>query len=327
MQNTRTKKFIFSILTLVLLHIFFWFLYVEILTKNGLQRIKAKLMQESENQAADFWIMGDSHPMLGINPDSLGKAFNWAGTSEYYFLTSLKLKHALENGRAAPEMIILPLDLHSFSAQGNALLLNHELDDAFWCSLPEASEITGEERPSGYLRWWLTAKFFPYSGQYYRFVSALRKEEYQFRNDGFTEVEEDFSRLPISVRRAKAQERFKAHFGKYQTIDSLQVNSLRKIAETCRNHNIRLVLVSFPLSLDYADLTEKQESVGQVKKLHQSIAAKETVLDFRNAFLNQPHLFSDPDHLNKTGASALSGLLRTELRKIRQIPVSAPTGI
>lgn len=327
MQTKGAKKLIISILVLVLMHAIFWFLYVEILTNNGLQRIKAKLIQESENQAADFWIMGDSHPMLGINPDSIGNAFNWAGTSEYYFLTSLKLKHALDNGRAAPEVIILPLDLHSFSAQGNALLLHHELDDAFWCSLTQASEIPEEERPTGYLRWWLTAKFFPYSGQYYRFFSAFRKEEYQFRNDGFTEVADDFGRQPISVRRAKAKERFLAHFGKYQTIDSLQVNSLRKIAETCRNHKIRLVLVSFPLSGEYASLAEKEEGLEKVRKLHQRIAARETVLNFRNAFLNQPQLFSDPDHLNTAGASALSVLLRKELEKIRQRPVSVPPGI
>jgi len=317
--------FILSLL-LAVLHLFFWWLYADVLSSNSLQRKKAALFKTESNMKSSIWIMGDSHPMMAINPAFIPGSFNQGATSEYYFLTLLKLKGMLKES-APPEMLVLPLDMHSFSAQGNALLLQHELDDVFWTRLIDPVELLQSGLPSAWLRWYLSARFFPYAGQYYRLLAFLKKEAYQVDSVGFVAAEEDFSTLSKANRQHAAETRFGAHFEKYPPLDSLQMVAFSGIVSLCNSKNIRLVILSYPISDEYRRCAENQPKLKTVKSLTDSIKARHCHLDFSRFFSGKPEFFSDPDHLNRHGAAVLSRRLNAALDSLRKIPVAAPQGI
>ena len=321
----KFRKLIISALLLTAIHLFFCWLYADVLSSNSLQRKKSALFKTERNRKASIWMMGDSHPMMAINPAFIPGSFNQGATSEYYFLTLLKLKGMLKEF-APPEMLVLPLDMHSFSAQGNALLLQHELDDVFWARLIDPVELLQSGLPSAWMRWYLSARFFPYAGQYYRLLAFLKKEPYQMDSAGFVSSEEDFSKLSPEERQLAAESRFKAHFGKYPPVDSLQLTAFSGIVSLCRSNNIRLLLLSYPLSDEYRRCAEHQPGLQSLSYLTDSIKASHCHLDFSRFFSGKPGFFSDPDHLNLRGATLLSRRLNSALDSLRKIPVARLPG-
>lgn len=320
-RNLLTIVFILSGL-----HLFFWWLYAEVLTREGLQRKKAALFSNQKNRQASIWIMGDSHPMMALNPDYLPGSFNFGATSEYYFLSLQKLKRLLSENRP-PGILILPLDLHSFSAQGNALLLQHELDDVYWSQQTDPFELMDAGLPSSWMRWYLSARFFPYAGQYYRLLASMKKEDYQVENNGFVPADAGFSKLSNTEKQQTAEARFRAHFDKFPAMDSLQVAALSGIAEICKNNNVRLLLLSYPVSDEYLRCAENKRGLEKVKHLADSVKGRHLHADFSRFFSGKPDCFSDPDHLNPFGAQLLSRHLKQTLDSLMKIPVSVPKGI
>ena len=321
----KLRKIFIAAFLLTTLHLFFYWLYADVLSSNSLQRKKAALFRLKKNRKASVWFMGDSHPMMAVNPAFIPGSFNLGGTSEYYFLTLLKIKRMLEES-APPEILVLPLDLHSFSAQGNALLLQHELDDVFWAGLINPIEIYHSGLPSDWMRWYLSARLFPYAGQYYRLLAFMKKESYQTDSAGFVSAEEDFSQLNPENRQLAAEARFRAHFDKYPPMDALQLAAFSGIVSLCESRKIRLVLLSYPLSEEYRQCAENHPGLKGVVSIKDSISSGQHHLDFSRFFEGKPGFFSDPDHLNLRGAELMSRRLNSALDSLRKIPASIQPG-
>ncbi len=326
MKRKNLRSWLSLLLLLLGLHLFFWLLYVKVLTAEGLQRRKAALFRIEKNKAATTWLMGDSHPMMGLNPDFIPGSFNWAGTSEYYFLTHWKLENLLQK-HPTPKTIILPLDLHSFSAQGNALLLAHELDDPFWAGEIGPQEIREQNLSSDYLRWWISARFFPYAGQFYRLLSFWKRETYSLDSNGFVPSTDAISVQNAIARTTSAKARFHGHFRKFSPLDSLQVQALHSIRHLCQQKGIRLILVSFPVSDEYRRFCESDKRLDAVKNVQLSFKRNLIHLDYSRIFEGKPDCFSDPDHLNEKGAEILSRKLRIQIESLRKKPDAIPPGI
>lgn len=107
----------------------------------------------------------------------------------------------------------------------------------------------------------------------------------------------------------------------FKNFDRVNENkaTLRHIATICKERNIRLVLLTTPVTSYYfKNISSKQYSIMQT-------AAKELTDEFDNVvYLN--HMddkrfsdsdFSDTDHLNPQGARKLTEILNEELRKIQ----------
>ncbi|HOX77115.1 MAG TPA: hypothetical protein PLW31_03670 [Bacteroidales bacterium] len=90
-----------------------------------------------------------------------------------------------------------------------------------------------------------------------------------------------------------------------KTIDQNKKNALLEIIQDCKLHGIRLVLVISPLFIKSVDTTGGNPVM--------QIALKNNVeyLDFTSdtIFLNNHHYFTDPEHLNESGATLFSTLL------------------
>jgi len=326
MNKYSYKNWVWILMLFLLAHALSWILYVNILSAGSLQRQKMVLLEMPKNKSAKIWIMGDSHPMLGINPDFIPGSFNLASTSEYYFLTELKLKQLLSSGQK-PEILILPFDPHSFSAQGNALLLGHELDDYFWSGILSPEKISNKKLPSEYIRWWVGATFFPYAGQFFSLAAWKKTSPFKLEENGFAPTEENFCSIGKQSMNFQAQVRFKAHFAGHNPHDSLQFSALESILFECSKNGIQVVFVSYPLSDDYKNLAEISGMENQIQLAYHKIKNPPVWLDYASLFKGKPEYFSDADHLNRNGAEILSRKIKTKLDSLRKTPDARPQAI
>ncbi len=89
-----------------------------------------------------------------------------------------------------------------------------------------------------------------------------------------------------------------------------QFEAFANVVDFCRRNNIELLVVNMPLHATYLDqIRSRHEATfnGRMQKL--ALREGFTYLDLSQSILNQADLFSDPSHLNKKGAIAISQLL------------------
>lgn len=317
----KAYRILFFVLLIVGLHVMFNFWYRNFLTADSISRQKESAF-EKQKSTPRIWIFGDSHPMLGINPALLPGSFNFSGTSENYFLNYVRLKHLI-SGNRKPEILILPAELHSLSNQGQALILGHELDDVYWSDRITLSFLNEENTGSSFTRWWLSARFFPYAGQFYRIFSQFKKTEYRSDSLGFIPTVENFESLTEQERKTSAEIRFQSHYQTYPAIDTFQVRYLRKTMALCTSERIRLVFVQFPVTKQYGNLCRGDAAVLKVDSVLKKELKTHPVLSMRDSFAGSPGLFSDPDHVNTNGAAKVTTRITQFLDSLRKTPASA----
>ena len=97
-----------------------------------------------------------------------------------------------------------------------------------------------------------------------------------------------------------ADERLHEQFPSETHSEKLE-ESLVEIINNCREHNITLIGIKFPLSDEY--LTKLGEFSYDADSVLISHGIK--VLDFKESFRNNDEYIEDPDHLNRAGANKL----------------------
>lgn len=89
-----------------------------------------------------------------------------------------------------------------------------------------------------------------------------------------------------------------------------QFEAFANVVDFCRRNNIELLVVNMPLHTTYLDqMRSRYEATFNGRMQELALREGFTYLDLSQAILNQADLFSDPSHLNKKGAIAISQLL------------------
>jgi hypothetical protein len=89
-----------------------------------------------------------------------------------------------------------------------------------------------------------------------------------------------------------------------------QFEAFANVVDFCRRNNIELLVINMPLHATYLDqIRSRYEATFNGRMQELALREGFTYLDLSQAILNQADLFSDPSHLNKKGAIAISQLL------------------
>lgn len=305
MKSTTNRVIAYWLVGWLAIHIGFVVIYQKLVMGNTQQKQKEAFYGSLPSKPR-IWFMGDSHPLQALNPAYFPSAFNWGGSSENYALNYYKLRHLLSRGWK-PETIFLSAEIHGLSAQGRWLLLNHELDDSYWNNKLDPGELDAVCGNHAFSRWWLAASFAPYAGQFYQLSRLWKKETQSIDSLGYMpslgswETEADAA--------GHLAQKVQSHVGKYKMIDSLQANYLLKIKDLCKAEGIRLVAIKYPVSAPYLSAVDRYTSISAIDSAYSQCLAGIPVLDFRKYFIRNPQYFSDPDHLNSTGARVFSRML------------------
>ncbi len=105
----------------------------------------------------------------------------------------------------------------------------------------------------------------------------------------------------------------------YRSFDTngSQFEAFANVVDFCRRNNIELLVVNMPLHTTYLDVIRTRYEATFNQRMEE-LAQREgfTYLNISQVLQNQAELFSDPSHLNKQGAIAISQLL-AQNQKIR----------
>lgn len=259
--------------------------------------------------------MGDSHMATGFDPRVFKNAFNFALYGENYIFNYYKLKYILHRD-ARIKVIVLPIDLHSFSCWRAVRFLH----DFYWVKYVDYLELGWHKKELlKFIGKYIQGRFFPYLGEF-ALVFDLPAQDERTRKvpqprifQGFIIKTETFDQN----REKRARQRVRLHFQQQRCFDEVAAVYFEKILQLCARYHKPLVLVKFPVSALYYRYASQKVAVEELyEKIRLMIQpySNVTVLDYQKSFFEHDAVyFDDPDHLNERGARVLSERIRNEL--------------
>jgi len=259
---------------------------------------------ENNGDKISILILGHSHHFYGLNPEYMPQGtFNMANVSQMYNYDGLILEKYLDQ---LPNInsIVLPISYHSFYDEGtdmpiinkNYLIyfgtgINNKLSDYF--------HIT-------------SAPFKENSIKISDFIS--KKKSWLSSNElGFGL---DFeSKAPVGIQES-ARLAAQRHHVSNTDFNQDNLNKFYQLIETSLDKNIKVILVSAPVSQSYYNALD-EEVLDQIKIFTNSLVREKPYIqyfDFRQHPEFQDEDFYDADHLNHQGAKKFSAALSLKIQ-------------
>ncbi|WP_144392668.1 hypothetical protein [Pleionea sediminis] len=250
---------------------------------------------EESSLKFDEYILADSHG-LAINDfaEKYG-IYNFSAASDSYSDMARKLDYLIENTQV--KKVYITLDDHILSPYRD----KHNNNDRSIKYLSFTTIISDYSLIKEVLQRYfvlLNPKVRDYLNSFAKSqIKRILKPE---------EVGEDteWSELPLEARKRIAQSRYELQFN-YSGYSELMRQKFSEIVQKCRDNNIEIIGIRYPLSGVYLNLVNQDDK--QVLQL-----AKENqirVLDFKHEFKDRPDYFLNQDHLNRRGGAKLAELI------------------
>lgn len=258
----------------------------------------------------DLLIAGDSHPRTALVPHLMGDhVANAAVGGEHYLKTWYRLRALVELGDKEVGALLLPLDASSFSSW-HAENFAPEYIWGRYVDFFEVGAVRGE--PWAYAGRWAKAKLFPYAGEL-RTLNQIRTRRYGF---GDELPGGSFGARSLRDRIALSRSHARDHFRDVELIDVGLLWAFRQLLGWADAEQIRVVLVSFPVTGSYDRFAQRAGAWERVRdEVLEPILAegRHLYIDDHDRFLGRDELFSDPHHLNSPGRILYSRILRQRL--------------
>lgn len=297
------------------------YLYDQMTASSILAR-RDTLFHNTDKTGVDVLVLGDSHAFCAITPGPFErKPLKWVSPAESYPLNYYKLEYCLT--RFKPKVVILPLDLHSFSFSAFRVGIDH-----YWVKYADYFELGAiSGRRLHYARKYIKGKFFPYIGAGSTINEWAAKELFKLKKEGMMlrqelNVEgkekagsrERHPRLKKSFAkiRANAQLRDKRYFYRPMAV------YFKKILTLCRENDITVLLVKYPVSREYFEYAAKLMPIRRFNREVKNILKDYDnyyILDFREIFFSRIEFMRDVDHVNEEGSEFISQKIAAFLKK------------
>ncbi len=259
------------------------------------------------NRPADVSVViaGDSHPRMNVVPRDIPGAVNIATRGEDYFKNRYRLRWLLDQRGEGIEAVVLGFDAASFSTTR----LENFRPEAIWGRYIPFLEVgsqfeTSEDFPGK----WLKAMAVPYAGEAEtlgQWVTSRR----QFRG-------KDQIGTVVATQLEWGDDVADRHFppgsGWHPSLEA----SLRALIADLRARDIRVVLVSYPVTAEYAVAVEERGAdQARRKAILDDLVEPGRVdhLDYETMGYGNRKLFGDADHLSMVGARLFTVKLRNDL--------------
>lgn len=262
--------------------------------------------------------LGDSHTNRTVNPRIVKNTFNYASHGENYIQNYFKLKHLLKTKDHNIELLLLQLDMHNLYDN-----FNKEDNLYFWSQYIDPIDLAKVSKD------WLDIPAFYYVyGNFISYISSLRVVFESFIRNSSEKLIEGFQPRgglrPLEKKELK--KRFNAHFKSNEKyVSDRSLTYFFKILDLAKHHNIKVALVSYPVSKYYYSVADQATSKKIFDKLAKlALEAYPNVehhFDYSKVFFkddlqnNKMSAFYDFDHLNIYGANIVSEHLCNKLEE------------
>lgn len=240
---------------------------------------------EVHNIDSKTYILADSHGTPLPKEIKKIELYNFSSASDSYLDMLRKVKYLINNTDV--ERIILTVDNYSLSKYRE---FYNNLDKSIYYT-----NLFDSENKLEYLKTYIN-KFIPIVNSKSRDIVKRFLSAKLFSSKKSLIEYNSWADIPSEIRLEKCKKKVKIqYFG--ETISSPLLFSLKKIIKICKQNNIELIGLKFPLTHEYLNI------IGDRNYGADSIFSQNNLLvyDFSHLYTNKDEYFSNQDHLNKVG--------------------------
>ncbi len=318
------KRMVLLIVIIILIILILNIIYTKyVLTKKNFYRKEIAYQNYISNHSEiKYAFFGDSHTFHAIHPKFISGAFNFGSGTENYIKTYYLLERIINKDNIKVGTIVLQADLETFSTWlTNEPFLFNEIE--LYSQFVPLSKIKEVRKKDSMIELFIEAKL-PVIGKGKEFGILFSNENLSEMYEGWIKNYNDFSNLTETERLNIAEDGYKVHF-QNQQISNLSIEYFIKTMELAKKNNINVILVKYPISKEYQDITSQRGIYNISKEEYYRILFDNTekvlgdnyyVLDYQNLFLNQPEDLGDTYHVNYKGAEILSRKIYEDITKL-----------
>jgi len=288
--------------TLLFLHGLGWCYYAA--TPNPL--VEKRTTAAAKADSSTLLIVGNSRAWHGINDTLWNGAINTSNLGENSIYTYYQIKYWLEN-ETKPAAILYPCattDIYSLSSHYNNR-------DYAWREHINYTEI-GWHKDATFqdMAFHAKRKFFPYA-LLINWQLESPTQELQPENKGH------YARLSDEERTQHASNMVAAYPNKLHFQSEAAILYLQKTIDLCAKHNVQLIGVKFPTTLEYRNAVALHLKEQGLSARSDSVLTSNNILtlDTEHYFEDMPQFFLDPHHLNPSGRDRYTPLLKKQVER------------
>lgn len=246
------------------------------------------------------YLLSDSHGLpLNDFTENYG-VFNFSAGSDSYFDMKRKLNFLIKNAKI--DTIYITVDDHTLSPYRENI---NNLDRSSFYKIQSDDEYLITYSIQKYIVDYAVL-FNPKIGQVIKesFKSQIKNIVYPKGNRKKINTKPNWNKVSETKRVEQSQRRFNTQF--YSKSKSIELEkTLLDIINICKNNNICLIGIKFPLSNDYIKVLNNK-SFGADKLFAEKGLI---VLDYKKMFISNAEYFANQDHLNKKGGDEFTKVL------------------
>lgn len=255
-------------------------------------------------------VAGDSHALNAFNDTLVPGSYNYATPSESPIHIYFKLRAAFEQSDFQPRVVVLPVDLHTFSSFRADKLADQ--DPAFWAQYVDYIEVGREQGELFPLMVERVKAEFAYLGGLDNVLEILLSSEPWVTDSmekGFRPTYEQFSSLSPGEQTEIAEKRTSFHLGGKDYLAPIEVTYFNRLLDMLEAQQVQIVFVWYPISEEYYEQSSGFVPVEDHFATMQNLFGdRENTLwlDYHDLFWEVPAYYRDSDHLNVDGAQVFT---------------------
>ncbi len=289
--------------------------------------MKDSLLRRADEQFSDLdildvLVLGDSRSMVAVDPDLIPMSFNFSTNGESYLQTYYKVSTILDRNELGVEVIVIPLDLHSFSSFRTERIN----DPLYWRRYIDFLDLSRRLGLLKSLDVLVDSWFFPYSGYLMptgvNFEFLIGNRTMQDLNLGFRPLQQHFGSLPGEERNSVARSMVRRQLEGNDPLDERLLLCFGDIVDLCSKTGVEVVVVSYPITEEYLSIAESTVTRQDIILASAGVLEEYGnvhLLDYSRLFSGATEYFSDSNHLNEEGARLLTLRLAEDLDELSLI--------
>ena len=242
------------------------------------------------------YLLADSHGLSVDKKNDQIKFYNFSAGSDSYIDMKRKLLYLVENTQI--ERLLLSVDNHTLSKYRDD---KHNLDRSiFFAKKDEYTDLYS------FLKDKYLARFIPLLNAKSRdIVKAYLNLESEVNN-----TRKDWKELPPRRKIRRSAKRVNQQFPASDPSTKQQI-ALGEIVAICKDNNIELIGIKFPLSNEYLEVLGDSDYNSDAFLVSNQME----VFDFSKYFTEEPEVFKNQDHIDEKGGKILSAKIYKLLKK------------
>jgi hypothetical protein len=247
------------------------------------------------------YLLADSHGTPLGDFTELHDVHNFSSQSDSYLDMERKLRFLIQN--TTVKKIYISVDDHTLSSTREK---QNNLDRSSYYTQKEDFANYKEYIYEKYLKYYCVFLNDRYSLVIKNFI---QNELFNVSKWGGVRSKSSWEDLTSSEQIEKSLDRVHYYF-EYSFPSVKMTDSLKRIVAICKENNIELIGLKFPLSKTYVAILENESYHANSLLINNGLL----IADFDSLFLEEDHLFRDMDHLDKAGGEKFVEILFNSLK-------------